>query len=107
MLDVFVVSLLAGLMGTLASMGWFTAYAMRSAVDVRIVAATHQPLEQRVAQNLFREDLFHRLNVIRLRLPALRERREDIPALVELFMRESANSLGIASKPAWTSQAEN
>ena len=54
-------------------------------VDVRIVAATHQPLEQRVEQGLFREDLFHRLNVIRLRLPPLRERTEDIPALANHF----------------------
>src|SRR5690606_5833762 len=67
-------------------------------VDVRILAATHQPLEQRVAQGMFREDLFHRLNVIRLRLPALRERREDIPALVDLFMKESAASLGIVPR---------
>jgi len=64
-------------------------------VNVRIVAATHQPLEQRVAQGLFREDLFHRLNVIRLRLPPLRERREDIPALMELFLRASAQGLGV------------
>ena len=64
-------------------------------VNVRIVAATHQPLEQRVAQGLFREDLFHRLNVIRLRLPPLRERKEDIPALVELFLQNSARSLGV------------
>ncbi len=63
--------------------------------DVRIVAATHQPLEQRVAQGRFREDLFHRLNVIRLRLPPLRERKEDIPALVQLFMQNSARSLGV------------
>ena len=63
--------------------------------DVRIVAATHQPLEQRVAEGRFREDLFHRLNVIRLRLPPLRERREDIPALAELFMRNSAADLGV------------
>src|SRR5690606_35897685 len=54
--------------------------------DVRIVAATHQPLEQRVAQGAFREDLFHRLNVIRLRLPPLRERREDIAALARHFL---------------------
>jgi two-component system nitrogen regulation response regulator GlnG len=65
-------------------------------VNVRIVAATHQPLEQRVAQGLFREDLFHRLNVIRLRLPPLRERKEDIPALVELFLQNSARSLGVS-----------
>ncbi|RTZ48195.1 nitrogen regulation protein NR(I) [Candidimonas sp. SYP-B2681] len=63
--------------------------------DVRIVAATHQPLEQRVAQGRFREDLFHRLNVIRLRLPPLRERKEDIPALVQLFMQSSARNLGV------------
>lgn len=64
-------------------------------VDVRIVAATHQPLEERVAQGQFREDLFHRLNVIRLRLPPLRERKEDIPALTELFLANSARSLGV------------
>ncbi|MGE4370320.1 MAG: nitrogen regulation protein NR(I) [Burkholderiaceae bacterium] len=63
--------------------------------DVRIVAATHQPLEQRVVEGKFREDLFHRLNVIRLRLPPLRERKEDIPSLVELFMRNSAVDLGV------------
>lgn len=65
-------------------------------VDVRIVAATHQPLEQRVAQGQFREDLFHRLNVIRLRLPPLRERKEDIPALAGLFLQNSAEKLGVA-----------
>lgn len=64
-------------------------------VDVRIVAATHQPLEQRVAQGQFREDLFHRLNVIRLRLPPLRERKEDIPALAGLFLQNSAEKLGV------------
>jgi two-component system nitrogen regulation response regulator GlnG len=64
-------------------------------VDVRIVAATHQPLEQRVTQGQFREDLFHRLNVIRLRLPPLRERKEDIPALAQLFLDNSARSLGV------------
>ncbi|MCC2595634.1 nitrogen regulation protein NR(I) [Pusillimonas sp. MFBS29] len=63
--------------------------------NVRIVAATHQPLEQRVAQGRFREDLFHRLNVIRLRLPPLRERTEDIPALVRLFLQNSAQELGV------------
>jgi two-component system nitrogen regulation response regulator GlnG len=63
--------------------------------DARIVAATHQPLEQRVAEGRFREDLFHRLNVIRLRWPPLRERKEDIPALVSLFMKNSAEDLGV------------
>jgi two-component system nitrogen regulation response regulator GlnG len=67
-------------------------------VDVRIVAATHQPLEQRVEQGLFREDLFHRLNVIRLRLPPLRERVEDIPALAGHFLANSARSLGVPVK---------
>ncbi|MBA3591258.1 sigma 54-interacting transcriptional regulator, partial [Methylibium sp.] len=54
--------------------------------NVRVIAATHQNLEQRVRQGAFREDLFHRLNVIRLRLPALRERREDIPSLARSFL---------------------
>jgi two-component system nitrogen regulation response regulator GlnG len=67
-------------------------------VDVRIVAATHQPLEQRVEQGLFREDLFHRLNVIRLRLPPLRERVEDIPALAQHFLTQSARQLGVPAK---------
>jgi two-component system nitrogen regulation response regulator GlnG len=67
-------------------------------VDVRIVAATHQPLEQRVEQGLFREDLFHRLNVIRLRLPPLRERVEDIPALASHFLTASARALGVPVK---------
>lgn len=64
-------------------------------VDVRVVAATHQPLEQRVADGQFRADLFHRLNVIRLRLPALRERREDIGPLAQHFLRASAAELGV------------
>jgi two-component system nitrogen regulation response regulator GlnG len=67
-------------------------------VDVRIVAATHQPLEQRVAEGLFREDLFHRLNVIRLRLPPLRERVEDIPGLAHHFLAQSARTLGVPVK---------
>lgn len=67
-------------------------------VDVRIVAATHQPLEQRVEQGLFREDLFHRLNVIRLRLPPLRERVEDIPGLAQHFLQVSARTLGVPVK---------
>jgi two-component system, NtrC family, nitrogen regulation response regulator GlnG len=66
--------------------------------NVRVIAATHQHLEQRVAQGLFREDLFHRLNVIRLRIPALRERREDIALLVNHFMRQSAQQLAVEPK---------
>ena len=63
------------------------------ASDVRVIAATNQNLEQRVAQGLFREDLFHRLNVIRLRLPALRERPEDIESLADYFLAKAASSL--------------
>ena len=66
--------------------------------NVRVIAATHQDLENRVTRGLFREDLFHRLNVIRLRLPALRERREDIPLLAGHFMQKSARELGIEAK---------
>ena len=66
--------------------------------DVRIITATHQPLEQRVREGRFREDLFHRLNVIRLRLPALRERRADIPELARLFLRNSARELNVAAR---------
>ena len=65
---------------------------------VRVIAATHQDLEARVAQGLFRDDLFHRLNVIRLRLPPLAERVEDIPLLAEHFLAESAASLGVEPK---------
>ena len=67
-------------------------------VDVRIIAATHQPLETRVEQGLFREDLFHRLNVIRLRIPPLRERKEDIPRLITHFLKQSAQSLDVPIK---------
>ncbi|MDR0563713.1 MAG: nitrogen regulation protein NR(I) [Azoarcus sp.] len=66
--------------------------------NVRIIAATHQNLEERVSQKLFREDLFHRLNVIRLRLPPLRERRQDIPLLTRHFLQRSAQELGVESK---------
>ena len=66
--------------------------------NVRVIAATHQNLEQRVKEGAFREDLFHRLNVIRLRLPPLRERREDIPALARHFMQQSARQLGVEAK---------
>ncbi|GAA4341302.1 nitrogen regulation protein NR(I) [Pigmentiphaga soli] len=66
--------------------------------NVRVIAATHQPLEERVKQGLFREDLFHRLNVIRLRLPPLRERSEDIPLLARHFLARSARDLGVDTK---------
>ncbi len=66
--------------------------------NVRVIAATHQNLEDRVRQGVFREDLFHRLNVIRLRLPPLRERREDIPALAKFFLGKSAKELGVEAK---------
>src|SRR4051812_45899362 len=69
---------------------------MRS--NVRVIAATHQDLEARVKAGSFREDLFHRLNVIRLRLPALRERREDIPPLTRFFLQKSARELGVEGK---------
>ena len=65
---------------------------------VRVIAATHQNLEQRVKEGVFREDLFHRLNVIRLRLPALRERREDVPMLTQHFLQQSARQLGVEPK---------
>ena len=66
--------------------------------NVRVIAATHQNLEQRVKEGVFREDLFHRLNVIRLRLPALRERLEDIPMLTRHFLQQSARQLGVEPK---------
>jgi two-component system nitrogen regulation response regulator GlnG len=66
--------------------------------NVRVIAATHQALEQRVKDGLFREDLYHRLNVIRLRLPPLRERREDIPLLARHFLVQSAHQLGVEPK---------
>src|SRR6188508_3338358 len=66
--------------------------------NVRVIAATHQDLEERVKAGSFREDLFHRLNVIRLRLPALRERQEDIPPLTRFFLQKSARELGVEGK---------
>ncbi len=65
---------------------------------VRVIAATHQDLEQRVRDGAFREDLLHRLNVIRLRLPALRERAEDVPMLTRHFLQRSAAQLGVEPK---------
>lgn len=67
-------------------------------VDVRVIAATHQDLERRVKENSFREDLFHRLNVIRLQLPPLRERLEDIGELAEHFLRVTAKELDVEPK---------
>ena len=67
-------------------------------VDVRIIAATHQNLEDRVRAGLFREDLFHRLNVIRIHVPALRERREDIPILLRFFLKRAARELNVEPK---------
>jgi two-component system nitrogen regulation response regulator GlnG len=66
--------------------------------NVRVIAATHQDLEQRVKEGVFREDLFHRLNVIRLRLPALRERREDVHVLTKHFLSQSGQQLGVEPK---------
>lgn len=66
--------------------------------DVRIIAATHQNLEQQVERGDFREDLFHRLNVIRIHIPSLRERREDIPALVAYFLNKAARELNMGVK---------
>ncbi|MBI3041300.1 MAG: nitrogen regulation protein NR(I) [Betaproteobacteria bacterium] len=66
--------------------------------NVRVIAATHQDLDARVKQGQFRDDLFHRLNVIRLRLPSLRERREDVPLLARHFLARSARELGVEAK---------
>ncbi len=66
--------------------------------NLRVIAATHQDLEQRVKDGVFREDLYHRLNVIRLRLPALRERREDVFMLTRHFLQQSAKQLGVEPK---------
>ena len=67
-------------------------------VDVRVIAATHQNMEQRVRDGLFREDLYHRLNVIRIQLPSLGKRREDIPLLTRHFLGQAARDLGVESK---------
>jgi two-component system nitrogen regulation response regulator GlnG len=66
--------------------------------NVRIIASTHQNLDSRVAAGFFREDLLHRLNVMRLRMPSLRERSEDIPMLARHFMLSCAKSLGVEPK---------
>lgn len=67
-------------------------------VDVRIIAATHQDMDKRVAAGLFREDLYHRLNVIRIQLPSLRQRHEDIPLLARHFLSSAAQELNIEPK---------
>ncbi|MGB2426770.1 MAG: nitrogen regulation protein NR(I) [Alteromonas sp.] len=67
-------------------------------VDVRIIAATHQNLEKRVAEGKFREDLFHRLNVIRVHIPSLKERREDIPLLARHFLAQASQELDVEPK---------
>lgn len=67
-------------------------------VDVRVIAATHQNLQDRVARGLFREDLYHRLNVIRIELPPLRARAEDIPDLLHHYMSVAAHELGVDPK---------
>ena len=72
--------------------------------SVRVLAATHQNLEQRVAEGLFREDLFHRLNVIRVKVPPLRERNEDIPLLADFFLERNAIKLN-AQRKSFTEEA--
>src|SRR6202789_2597282 len=67
-------------------------------VDVRVIAATHQNLQERVTRGLFREDLYHRLNVIRIELPPLRARAEDIPELLDHYLRVAAQELGVEPK---------
>ena len=76
-------------------------------VDVRIIAATHQDLTKRVEQGLFREDLFHRLNVIRIPLPNLNQRSEDIPALARHFLVTSAKELAVETKQLSSAAAEH
>ncbi|MCU7799545.1 MAG: nitrogen regulation protein NR(I) [gamma proteobacterium symbiont of Lucinoma myriamae] len=75
-------------------------------VDVRIIAATHQNLEQRVQEGLFREDLFHRLNVIRIHMPTLRERQEDIALLSSYFLNRAAQELNVEKKTLDTESEE-
>ena len=67
-------------------------------VDVRIIAATHQDLEALVTDGRFREDLFHRLNVIRIHIPSLRDRREDVPRLMQFFFNKAAEELDSEGK---------
>ena len=76
-------------------------------VNVRVLAATHQNLDEHVKKGLFREDLFHRLNVIRIHLPALRERKEDIPALFNLFLQRAIKELAIDDTEAESKTIDN
>src|SRR5580692_61373 len=72
-------------------------------VDVRVIAATHKPLEQAVAAREFREDLFYRLNVVRIHIPPLRERRDDIPLLVNYFLKKFSHDQQLEPKSVATS----
>jgi two-component system response regulator HydG len=74
-------------------------------VDVRLVGATHQDLDRMVRANRFREDLYYRLNVVMIGLPPLRERREDIPILIEHFLNKSAHESG-QTAPRFSAEAE-
>ena len=67
-------------------------------MDVRVITATHQNLEQRVNNGSFREDLFHRLNVIRVHVPPLRERSSDIPVLTDYFLQQAGRELNVEAK---------
>ncbi len=75
-------------------------------VNVRIIAATNQDIEKRVSEGKFREDLFHRLNVVRLRIPSLHERAEDIPQLLSFFLKRTAKELNVEEKQ-FTDKAMN
>jgi two-component system nitrogen regulation response regulator GlnG len=75
-------------------------------VDVRVIAATHQDLSQAVAASRFREDLYHRLNVMRIEVPPLRQRRDDIKELTRFYLEQAANELGVAPKTLSPEAAE-